>query len=598
MKMPVLLPLLLVACTSTAATPFDEAENLVVSRDQKRARDLFLKAAETDSDARRRDQARIRAARIDWYVLHDAGAARAELAKVPSASLESSAANAERSRLETELVRDFDAARKAAKLALDSAKTPSEREQALTRAAAATVEEARQKRDAGQCPDRAPLNDTIAALRQSIDESGPAVERTMMLLQAALLAHDDAAALFAWKAYFADLPDLVPKSLDDRKTVAMALASAKLFDMADLVLRDPCSTTPIASDAAIADVIAYAASLRRIGALAAEHHRATAAGGGDEKAFTAAVGQEAATLWRALSWNGAPPPFSLEAVQSELSKRFGAVITLGKTEGIFNLVYGHRVADEVRTIEQYGHRGTLNFVQIDGMISGGYATWVTHGEMGTGGWIGKEGAVYQIRPMYADTPLRLWRRITDPVERARADEEMQRETTRDRERAAHDAIVSLPGLVMRLRQQYGDALRARLTAEGLKGTALRDAFLRTAAADKLASSIWAHEGRHSIDRPAGISKSEELEFRAKLSEVVFAPAPRTALGSILSPIGGKGAHGIANERVLKGVAAWIRAHAAEIADFDASAPALTQLDRLSDDQMRAAFRSLDPLARK
>ncbi len=597
MKIALLLLLLGFASTGRAASPFDEAENGAMSRDQRRVRDLYAKAAESDPDVHRRDQARIRAARIEWYILHDPAAARGGLAKVAATSREASAALAERSRLECELVHDFDAARKAAQLAYAAASTQADRDEALTRAAAATLEEARSQRDRGKCPDRPALSESIAGLRQAIAGSGPTVERTLMLLDAGLLAHDDVAVLSAWRSYYADLPALVPSSVDDRKAVGLALASARLFAEAELVLRDPCLATPIATDAVVQDILAYSASMRRLTALAAGYHRGIAAGTSDTKAFTRALGDEAASLWRAFSWKGEPPPFSLEAAQRELSKRFGAVVTLGETEGISNLVYGHRVAEEKRTVEQYGRRGTLQFVQLDGMISGGYATWVTHGQSGTGGWVGSDAVstVYQIRPMYLDNPLRLWHRMSDPGERARRDDETRRETALDRERAAKSAVVALPGLALRLRQQYAEALRQRLESEGLQGEALRDAFLRTAAADKLASSIWAHEGRHSIDKALAISNSVELEFRAKLSEVVFAPAPRAAMGSILAPVGGSGAHAAANERVLRGIVGWMRAHAAEIAGFDAAAPTLPQLDRLTDDQLRAAFRSLDPL---
>ncbi|MEO8034894.1 MAG: hypothetical protein ABI837_10735, partial [Acidobacteriota bacterium] len=470
------------------------------------------------------------------------------------------------------------------------------RDEALTRAAAARVEEARAKRDAGACPEKQPLNEAITKLRDAIHGSGPTVTRTRMLLVAALLAHDDAAALQAWRWIYSDLPALVPAAIGERRTTGLALASARLFAEADIVLRDPCVSTPLESDAAVQDVMAYSAALRRTTVLAAEHHRSVAAGTSDDKAFERALGAEAASLWRALSWPGPPPQFSPEAAQRELSKRFGAVITLGETEGIFNLLYGHRVADESRVVEQYGHRGSLHFVQLDGMVSGGYAAWATHGEIGTGGWIGAD-AVYQVRPMYVDGPLRLWRRVDDPEERTRAGEEIHRETERDRERPKGETVVSLPGLMMRLRQQYGDKLRQRLQAAGMQGDALRDAFLHEASADKLASSIWAHEGRHSIDKSLRITNQVELEFRAKLSEVVFAPAPHASMGSILSPVGGRGTHAVANERVLKGIVAWMRGHAAEITGLDASAPTLTQLDRLTDDQLRNAFRSLDPLAR-
>ena len=568
-----------------------------MTRDQRAVRDLYAKAAESDPDPQRRDDARIRAARIDWYIFHDAAAACARLSAVASESIHASAAHAERSRLESEFARDFDAARKSAQLALAAATTQPDRDEALTRMAAASVEEARLQRDAGKCADRPPLSDAITKLRQAIASGGPTNERTRMMLDAALLAGDNDAALAAWRGYYTDQPSLVPASLGDRRSVAMALASARLFPQAELVLRDPCADVPVAKDTALQDILNYADAMRRVGALAAEHHRAVGAGKADDKAFQRALNDEGAALWRALSWPDGPPPFSLEAIRSELDKRFGAIIALGNTEGIFNLLYGHKIADEARTVEQYDRRGSLRFILLDGMISGGYATAVTHGASGTGGWIG-EDAIYQVRPMYVDGPMNLWRRTTDPIIRKRRDDEMERETTLDLQRVKKDGVAALAGLTARLRQQYGAALLQRLEAEGLAGEALRDAFIRTAAADELASSIWAHEGRHSIDKALGISKSAELEFRAKLSEVVFAPAPRGSMDSILSPIGGKGAHGVANERVLRGVVAWMRAHAAEIAGYDANAPTLTQLDKLTDDQMRVAFRSIDPLATK
>ena len=40
----------------------------------------------------------------------------------------------------------------------------------------------------------------------------------------------------------------------------------------------------------------------------------------------------------------------------------------------------------------------------------------------------------------------------------------------------------------------------------------------------------------------------------------------------------------------------MRAHAAEITGLEANRPMLAQVDKLSDDQLRTAFRSMDPLA--
>jgi hypothetical protein len=71
------------------------------------------------------------------------------------------------------------------------------------------------------------------------------------------------------------------------------------------------------------------------------------------------------------------------------------------------------------------------------------------------------------------------------------------------------------------------------------------------------------------------------------------------LGNLFNPtIGQPGkATGLANERIMKGLAAWMEARAAESSTPDPSRPLLPQFDRLTDEQMREAFRSMDPWAK-
>jgi hypothetical protein len=91
-------------------------------------------------------------------------------------------------------------------------------------------------------------------------------------------------------------------------------------------------------------------------------------------------------------------------------------------------------------------------------------------------------------------------------------------------------------------------------------------------------------------------KAPELEYRAKLSQVAFAPLPRLAFDGIMSPnVGDDTPHGIANRWMLEGIERWMRRHAAEL-PIDPSAPLLPQLPRLSDASLRAAAAALDPLA--
>lgn len=116
--------------------------------------------------------------------------------------------------------------------------------------------------------------------------------------------------------------------------------------------------------------------------------------------------------------------------------------------------------------------------------------------------------------------------------------------------------------------------------------------------------ILAHEGRHLFDlkdKPGGYSGAE-LEFRAKCSEVVFAPDPLllVGVGDVFCPNIGRedNSHGSANTRVMKLLLDWMQSHGAEVAGLDSSRPLLPQFDKLTDDQMRAAFRSFDPRAKE
>jgi hypothetical protein len=450
-------------------------------------------------------------------------------------------------------------------------------------------------------------------LHNAIETGGPLLEPSRLLLNAALLIGDGEQALIAWRWYYAEKPSGIADvdarlasalaswksgtapSIESRRDVALALARSRLFPEADLALRDPCRGAAI-DDAATHDLILYAAALRRINAITAESYRSVAAHtkGPNLKREVLAEGE---ALWKALSWPNGVPKFSSEALLKELGTRFGAVATLGETDDIPTLLLGHSVIDETREVEQYGRKASLHFMQLDGMVSSGYSAWLTYGDVGTGGWSGSGGDIVQIRTMYADDAVESWRRMTDPVERSERDRRVASESKRDEERIRANAIAPLPGLQMRLGRQGLEKIRDELSASGLAGDALRDAFIARARRDKFESSIWAHEGRHAIDKTQfGIKDSTELEFRAKLSEIVFARSPRL-MGSILDPIGGSSAHGRANERIMKGVVESMRAHASEIAGFDKSAPVLPQLDRLTDDQIRAAFRSLDPLAK-
>ncbi|HVG24978.1 MAG TPA: hypothetical protein VND45_12535 [Thermoanaerobaculia bacterium] len=513
--MKLFLPLLLLlSCSSAPASPFDEAESLANTQKQGRVRDLYREAAKSDPDPQRREKAAIRAAQLEWRVFRNAAAARQLLG-----TLDTSDAWLEQARVSLELERNYAAARASVQKALAAAKTNEDRRAANTGLAIINVEERRE------------LPRAIALLEQTIAEAGPRIETSRLLLKAAILANDDATALRALRWYYADVPSLVPDSVPDRRALGRALANARLYEEAALILTDD------------AELVAYAKVLERLRAICDDHFRKAATGEESMRAFRKAV---------------------LATIPKDAQARFGAVYTIGQTDNVGGMHYGHRVLDERRSVEQYGQKGMVRFVLLDNMIANGFMAWIRDNHTGTGGWNEKE-TIYQVRPMYANSPVRAWMRLHDPERRAKDDREIADQTRRK----------SLLGVALRMERQYLETLPKE-----------RDAFIERYRREEFDHSIWAHEGRHAIDHAVyKIENSEELEYRAKLSEIVFAASPRLAFADgILSTVGDT-PHGRANKRVLDGIQRVTKLGA------------LTDLDKLTDEQLRAAARSLDPMAK-
>lgn len=562
---------------------------------------------------------------LEWRYERDAEGGRAHLKRAFETGADRSQSYAELSRLELALGR-FDRAREAAHRALRAAEGEDDRIRGVARLAEAALERIRED----QWPDGRGLffvSEAHRHLTPVVAANPGLLEPARLQLVTALLLDDAPAALEAWRSYYVSaldrdgpLPDahrllqeVLPRwkgahtAKDDRRKAVLALSASAMYDAAALVALDPrvLAAHRIESEPEIREVAAYADFLRRTEGITNEYYRRTALAVRDTAAdrvrfeeYRDRVMSEAEALWSKLDWNDKPPAFDSDSVNRELEQRFRAEFFFGRVGGYLDLHYGHRMIDERHTAEQYGHTAEVRFVSLDGIVSNGFQTWAWDERSGHGGW-GNEEMIVQIRPRYAGGGLRAWQVLTDSVEAAKMREKIAEETLADSERAPENSCPYLPGLAERIRMQGFEQLRDSLRAQGFEGDALRLAFLRAIDEARVGSSIFAHEGRHAIDNTIGFERdqSEDLEYRAKLSEVAFAPVPRLALGSIISPnIGGEGRHGRANARIMCDLVDWIEAHSTEIGGLDASGPLLPQLDRLTDEQLREAFRSFDPLA--
>jgi hypothetical protein len=620
-----LLPLVLISAAvscgaratrdgSSQEPAYSRANAAFMQHDLTGAEAAYREVLQSDTVTEHRTDAWLTLAGIAWRVRQDTAAAFQHLREMEANEKGRHEAGLERARI-LAAHQQWDAARQAATTAVQAAEDAAGRERALTVHAAVVIEPAlRQRlgRPGGAAVDSAALAAAVAQLRQVVQAAPGILHPARWLVLGGVLAHDGPAVLEGWRSYYLvstgdtasgplaeprrTLSALLPAWRGDaaqRAALAGALADSRLFDAA-AVLAPEGGDAP--ADQRAADIVAYARFLWDAERLTDEYYRQTALGRGDHRAWRRELSALGEALWPRLAWNGAPPRYSQERALAELDRRFGAVVIVGETAGYEDMHYGHRVVDEQRTVSQYGHQASVRFIALDAIASNGFQSWAWFGRAGHGGWQNETGIV-QVRPQYVEDPRQAWLAVTDSAEIRRNEARVAADSAQDVARARVAPVAFFPGARARMVRDARRALLDSLRAAGLQATELEAAFHRAYGQAVQESSIFAHEGRHAIDNAIGRFNAEELEYRAKLSEVAFAPRPRLALSGIMNAgIGDRTPHGRANERALRGVLAWMQAHAGEIAGLDRSAPLLPQLPLLTDAQLRQAFASQDPLA--
>ncbi|MEP6573832.1 MAG: hypothetical protein ABJD11_14100, partial [Gemmatimonadota bacterium] len=365
-----------------------------------------------------------------------------------------------------------------------------------------------------------------------------------------------------------------------------ALVNAKLFEPAGLIATcGALARRP--HDAHTREIVEYARFLRDARRITDSYYGDVARAQADTARWQATLFAAGRRLWPHLDWHGSVPAFSPDTLGGELDRRFGLVVNLGTTAGTLDLHSGHRISDETRTVSQYGHDATVRFAVLDGMISDGYQSWAWDGIAQHGGWASSD-VIIQVREAYANGPLRAWHAVTDSAAITRDAKTIARDSAADVARAGKAEVGDFPSLEERLIRDARLALLDSLRAGGLAGAALQSRFEHIYGDEVDESSIFAHEGRHAIDRGLNLADSTpaNLEYRAKLSEVAFAPSPRLALsGIVVAGTGDATPHGIANAKMMRGLLDWMAQHAP--APRDSALPPALRIPLLTDDQLRA-----------
>lgn len=633
----------LLLCVGCAGQPqviveptLEQAQAAYAKLDLDLSRRILEKLLE-DPAASLEDQVRAeqKLARQEWKFHGDLTVARARLARADACGVERFESWLLLSRIERE-AGNLDEARAAAYEARQLARSDSQAKDAWIEFAKAVLEQAGACQRESCSQDYESQTEASAQLVGILDQEPGHREASSLLLGLALLLDDGPTALRAWRSYYhvpqgqsaQGLMNVPGQTLDrllptwekrcltrsEQEELVVALAQSRLFRHAALLARKAhCDgSPPLVNLPQVAEVVAYSEFLDRAKTVTDEFYRLTALGRESKAAYEREWNRAAQALWDKLPFEGPRPAFTSRSFEEQLGQRFGAYLNFGRVSGYYGLAFGHRVVDQTRTIRQYNHEVKLRFVALDSMVSNFYTSWFWDGESAVGGWA-KPSTIYQVRSAYADEPFRAWRVVTDPDLRREIEEEIAENRASDDALAAENPYTYLSGLDQRLRLCCLDRLLASVKAKGYEGPQLCLAFVAEYERMELESSIFAHEGRHAIDETLhpthfnwrrlrhegfGAWSQAEKEFRAKLSEIAFAPDPQMAFqGAVFGrDIGGQTGHGQANQRIVKGIVEWMAAHRSEIAGLDANRPLLPQFDLLTFQQIRTAVRGMDPLA--
>jgi hypothetical protein len=348
-------------------------------------------------------------------------------------------------------------------------------------------------------------------------------------------------------------------------------------------------------DSGWSTVSAYLAFRERLDPFILEHDRAYARGSrSSEEVYEDGLRAILAETARELRPAGGDP-------RAILREEFGLFGTEpGKSNGVSGIHLGHVVDDRRRNVEQDGRTGSIRLIVLDNMVHNSFSSWLMDGASGVGGWAADGDTIVQVRPRYVLLIDEYSQVSRSGPARDRAIEEIRRLRAADREIAKDEPIAFLPGVRAALRLLGIDTLVASIPRDKSEGE--RDQLFRRAYWDALiSSSIIAHEGRHVLDQAqysgSCALSSEELEYRAKLSEIRFAPVAQLALSSIFSPLfGGTSGHGKANKRLMEDYARWIEKHGPQVAGYVVGVSPLEQLDRLSPAQIVEVANALEPRA--
>ena len=296
-------------------------------------------------------------------------------------------------------------------------------------------------------------------------------------------------------------------------------------------------------------------------------------------------------LWSVLHWEAKSPKYSDKRFYEELYNRFGTKVYEGKFYGNYFFIGAHTIVDETRTVEQFNRKAEIQFVVLDLRFSNNYWGWFT-GNYGFAGYANGE-IIARYREPDSSSPLYYWSKLNNKESLSQWKDDIVKLTAQDDSLSFINPMASLNGIYERIHLNIYSEILDSLKAGGYQNDELRKQFI-SVISDINYNHIINHEGRHVIDFNT-LSKIEimdgaELEFRATLSQIYFSKYPLLDIRFEINNT----PHGLANKKLLEHILNWMEQNKDIINGFDKTRPTLSQLDLLTNKQLKEIIESIEP----
>ena len=350
-------------------------------------------------------------------------------------------------------------------------------------------------------------------------------------------------------------------------------------------------------DKEVADILRYVAYIEEVKVRTQEYYRMMAIQEGNSSDYFNFLTSRSRTLFEELKVSDkAENRFTFDNFRRFVTARFGTVLFVGQTSSseVTSLIMGQTINKRIRTIEQYSHTADFEFTELDMMISNGYPSWFWE-DRGAGGFAVPGGFV-RVNTIYKYLGISAWELITDPVKRAKIERRIQQNVVAST--LATDRNSILTGLTTKLELDALDNIYNRLVTSGYKGVDLQLKFIEHYDLYRDNATIFAHEGRHSLDKlllkdTYYTLDSATIEYRARLSQIVFSEAPKLELANMVDATGTRGS-AKANAMIVAVAEDWIKTNTDSIKNYDHNKQPIANLYLLTDTQIKSIYRNVDP----